>query len=111
MKAYAEDGWYGTQGGGGSRHDITNAVQVLYDIAHSSMDWGSGFLDNEEMATVIQLAITMGFKLPDLSGGGIDLALADRFPDHYEITDYTPSYAGATSRKVIKTKETGAVDR
>lgn len=24
--------------------DITEGVQILYDIAHSSMDWGSGFL-------------------------------------------------------------------
>jgi len=69
--------------------DITEAVQILYDIAHSSMDWGSGFLDNEEMETVIGLAVTMGWKVPDLPYNTREndpmSTVARKFPDHYEI--------------------------
>lgn len=36
--------------------DITQGVRVAYDIAFGSMDWGSGFLDLEEMDAVARLA-------------------------------------------------------
>ncbi len=69
--------------------DITEAVQILYDIAHSSMDWGSGFLDNEEMETVIRLAVLMGWQVPDLpystSAHSPMESVARKVPDHYEV--------------------------
>lgn len=65
--------------------DVTEAVQILYDIAHSSLDWGSGFLDNEEMETVVRLAVTMGWQVPDLPRVGPMASVARKFPDHYEI--------------------------
>lgn len=70
--------------------DITEAVQILYDIAHSSMDWGSGFLDNAEMETVIRLAVKMGWEVPDLPYSMRDSAIASvalAFPDHYTVTE------------------------
>ena len=70
--------------------DITEAVQILYDIAHSSMDWGSGFLDNAEMATVIGLAVKMGWEVPDLPYTLRDSAIASvalEFPDQYKVTE------------------------
>lgn len=89
--------------------DITEAVQILYDIAHSSMDWGSGFLDNEEMETVIRLAVLMGWQVPDLPySTNMDSPMetvARKFPDHYEIevvdhppTSYSPQ--GFTSHRI-----------
>ena len=67
--------------------DITEGVQILYDIAHSSMDWGSGFLDNAEMETVIRLAITMGWQVPNLPENSPAMqTVAQKFPEHYEIT-------------------------
>lgn len=66
--------------------DVTEAVQILYDIAHSSMDWSSGFLDYDEMHSVISLAITMGMKVPDLSyASEATQSLIHAFPDHYEV--------------------------
>lgn len=71
--------------------DITEAVQILYDIAHSSMDWGSGFLDNEEMETVIRLAVTMGWQVPDLpyttQQSSPMVTVARKFPDQYDIEE------------------------
>lgn len=67
--------------------DITEAVQILYDIAHSSMDWGSGFLDNEEMETVIRFAVLMGWEVPDLPNNSPAMvSVAEKFPDHYRVT-------------------------
>lgn len=66
--------------------DITEGVQVAYDTCLASMDWGSGFLDNDEMAAIIQLGIYMGFKLPTLSDDGPEVSVAQAFPDHYERT-------------------------
>lgn len=66
--------------------DITEPVQILYDIAHSSMDWGSGFLDNDEMEAVIGLAVKMKWTVPDLPGNSPAMAtVAAKFPEHYEV--------------------------
>lgn len=66
--------------------DITEAVQILYDIAHSSMDWGSGMLDNAEMETVIRLAQVMGWQVPDLPYNTSALVgVAEKFPELYEV--------------------------
>lgn len=68
--------------------DITESVQILYDIAHSSMDWGSGFLDNEEIETVIDLAVLMGWQVPPLpSNSAPMLSVARKYPDHYDIVE------------------------
>lgn len=40
----------------GTTVDVTEGVQVAYDIAYHSMDWGSGFLDLAEMEAVAKLA-------------------------------------------------------
>jgi hypothetical protein len=69
--------------------DITEPVQILYDIAHSSMDWGSGFLDNEEMEAVIQLAITMGWEVPSMAYTTAEnapmVSVARKFPEQYDV--------------------------
>lgn len=43
---------------------ITADVARLYDLVVSSMDWGSGFLDTEEMHAVARLGRLCGFKVP-----------------------------------------------
>jgi hypothetical protein len=45
----------------GSEVDITESVQVMYDVIISSMDWGSGFLSVEEAVPVVHVAETCGF--------------------------------------------------
>lgn len=103
------------QGGMTNEHDITEAVQVMYDIIHSSMDWGSGMLDTEEMTVVIELAILMGWQVPEMGGpfGTYGLpcdqvahpmvTLALKYPDHYELVPYRPDdYPASFDVKVRK---------
>lgn len=86
--------------------DITEAVQIIYDMAHNSMDWGSGFLSTEEIHTVIKLAIHMGWKLPDLHGGyyGPGVAVAHQYPSNYEVTFEACKYAADGLWYTVKTK-------
>jgi hypothetical protein len=42
-------------------HDVTDAVRKLYDLVTSSMDWGSGFLDDDEVLAVRKFAMLAGF--------------------------------------------------
>lgn len=50
----------------GTEIDVTEGVQVAYDTAYGSMDWGSGFLDLEEMEAVARLAEACRFpSFPD----------------------------------------------
>ena len=79
--------------------DVTEAVQTLYDIAHSSLDWGSGFLDNDEMETVIGLAVLMDWEVPGLPGNSPALqTVARKFPDHYEVTTSPSGYRSVSVR-------------
>jgi hypothetical protein len=45
----------------GSQKDITEGVQICYDLLRNSMDWGSGFLDTEEIDAAIRLSHAAGF--------------------------------------------------
>lgn len=45
----------------GTETDITLGVQTAYDIATSSLDWGSGLLDYEEQIELLRLAKACGF--------------------------------------------------
>jgi hypothetical protein len=45
----------------GSRHDVTEAVQALYDLVVQSLDWGSGFLTVEDAVPVADIARLCGF--------------------------------------------------
>lgn len=45
----------------GTDYDVTEAVKTMYDLLHSSMDWGSGFLSIEDVTEVTRLAQLCGF--------------------------------------------------
>lgn len=49
----------------GATQDITEQVQIAYDVATHSMDWGSGFLDREETNGLILLAEACRFPSLD----------------------------------------------
>lgn len=49
----------------GTAQDITSLVQVAFDVATHSMDWGSGFLDIEETDGLILLAEACQFPALD----------------------------------------------
>jgi hypothetical protein len=46
----------------GNTWDITEGVQILYDLLGASMDYGSGFLDTNEVAKIRGLGMACGFK-------------------------------------------------
>lgn len=49
----------------GVERDVTEGVQVMYDAIYSSMDWGSGFLDAEEVFAILAVARACGFAEPE----------------------------------------------
>lgn len=50
-----------TENEDGTRTEVTEAVQCLYDLLLSSMDFGSGFLSVEEIIPIAELADAAGF--------------------------------------------------
>jgi hypothetical protein len=50
--------------------DVTEGVQVCYDLLVASLDWGSGFLSTEESKQVLDLARAAGFAHPSYDGTG-----------------------------------------
>lgn len=49
----------------GTEADVTEPVKVAYDVVRQSLDWGSDFLDYEELAAILLLARACDF--PDLA--------------------------------------------
>lgn len=49
----------------GTKQDITSLVQIAFDVATHSMDWGSGFLDIEETDGLILLGEACQFPALD----------------------------------------------
>lgn len=47
----------------GQTVDITEGVQFLYDRLESTMDFGSGFMDHEELTAMRKVAYACGFKM------------------------------------------------
>lgn len=46
----------------GTTEDVTEGVQALYDLVIDSMDWGSGFLSEEDAIPVAHIAEVCGFE-------------------------------------------------
>lgn len=42
--------------------DVTEAVTKLYDLMVNTMDWGSGFLDHEDVAHIRAVQVACGFE-------------------------------------------------
>ena len=51
----------------GTEYDVTEAVQIVYDSLHASMDFGSGFLDAGESKAMHDLAVAGGWDPPEYS--------------------------------------------
>lgn len=45
----------------GTTIDVTESVRVAYDCVRQSLDWGSGFLDTEEVDHIVRLAAACDF--------------------------------------------------
>jgi hypothetical protein len=90
--------------------DVHEAVQVIFDIAHQSMDWGSGMLDNEEMTAVIEFAITMGWDPPIPSSNSEAMVrLCARYPEHYDVYgQHRPAGSGWPERTFYRVQRKGS---
>lgn len=49
--------------GDGEMFDITRELAVMYDAIVGSMDWGSGFLDREDVEALFRVATLCGFEV------------------------------------------------
>ncbi len=45
--------------------DLTEEVAAMYDAIVGSMDWGSGFLDDESIQAILLIGRAAGFDLPE----------------------------------------------
>lgn len=65
--------------------DITENVQIMYDTLLSSLDWGSGMLDLDEMKAILQVAVVLGMQMPSLDQTEHGATIAQEFPEHYGV--------------------------
>lgn len=49
------------RGADGSEVDVTEDVAVMYDCVRQSLDWGSGFLDRDEVASILRVSRAAGY--------------------------------------------------
>lgn len=58
----------------GDRIDVTHAVMDVFDVAHNSLDFGSGFLSTEQCIHLRQLGLAIGADVSDIetTQGGSD---------------------------------------
>ena len=45
--------------------DVTEEVAAMYDAIVGSMDWGSDFLDADQIRAILKIGALAGFDLPD----------------------------------------------
>ena len=45
--------------------DITEHVQSMFDALVGSLDWGSGFLDDETIHSILLVGRVLGVEIPD----------------------------------------------
>jgi hypothetical protein len=62
----------------GETRDVTEGVQVLYDLVIQSMDWGSRFLSVEDVEPILAIARFCGFK---------DFEEAERYVDAQRVAE------------------------
>jgi len=48
----------------GETVDITRELAVMFDLVVGSMNWGSGFFDQEDMQAIIKIGQACGFDVP-----------------------------------------------
>lgn len=60
--------------------DVTEAVATLYDLLRGSMDWGSGFLDIDDVLAILALGEACGFIPPEEARQQGEAYLSGRFP-------------------------------
>ena len=69
--------------------DITEHVAAMFDALVQSLDWGSGFLDADEIESILIVAELCGFDIPalpvELDLPGLVLPPAPKYPDDVGI--------------------------
>ena len=67
----------------GTTVDVTEGVKVCFDVVVGSMDWGSGFLDYEEVHAVKTLAVSIGVEPPYYTEDGTECATCLHYRDSH----------------------------
>ncbi|WP_159795761.1 hypothetical protein [Puerhibacterium puerhi] len=86
----------------GSQADVTEGVQIAYDLLRQSLDWGSGFLDTQEVDAVIRLSEACDF--PDFEQLIAEVwrkRYADSIPYEERYTTRIPSQPTTEQREAF----------
>lgn len=75
----------------GGPRDVTEDVVTLLDAIHDSMDWGSGFLNREDLVAWKTLADLLGFDAAAVSSA--DEAIADLAREEQRKRDFAAEMA------------------
>lgn len=74
------------------KKDVTEHVANMYDALIHSMDWGSEFLDTDQVESILLIGDMLGFNLPDEKNLPCDLRIHRHAgPDGYfteNVSDY-----------------------
>ena len=101
----------------GTEFDITEGVQVAYDCTTSSMDWGSGFLDVEEVDAMVRLAQACRFSDFEEIAQEVFQSRQRELDNHLRAPEYYARYGSRFAIEdeeeyAIKTRELeGAIER
>lgn len=79
--------------------DVTEGVQALYDLMIHSMDFGSGFLSEDELVPIFKISIVAGFDVSALERYLVNSAVEKRVglwegpnPRPTDVTWQDPKY-------------------
>jgi hypothetical protein len=75
----------------GGPRDVTEDIVTLLDAIHGSMDWGSGFLNREDLVAWKTLADLLGFDA--VAVGSADEAIAELDREEQRKRDFTAEWA------------------
>lgn len=92
----------------GVQTDVTEAVQVIWDALHNSMDWGSGFLSIEEVDSLSQLAYVTGMQTLEDADQQMNTYVASLVAGTCPTPGGDRSFEGAKGRRRTDIKRTGA---
>lgn len=83
--------------GNGRDINITDSVAVMYDALLNSMDWGSNFLDVDQIVGILTVGKALGFDVPSECGeppkdfgavySGVDFWKLPMGPERYAAID------------------------
>jgi hypothetical protein len=86
--------------------DITVHVAAMFDALINSLDWGSGFLDADEVDSLLTVAVLAGFDIGEVRP--VEHAIGLRGPRRTEAIARWKAQVEARNRALAEENEEGA---